>query len=84
MPFPRRSPTKGGPTRVEVPVKSMFVVLSVGAAVSVATAIFPAEAARACTPFAVLSTGVLLLAYWLVASDSTPASRDAATHKRAA
>jgi hypothetical protein len=69
---------------VEVPVKSMSVVLLVGAAVSVATAIVPAEAVRACTPFAVLSTGVLLLAYWVVASDRTPASHDAATDKRAA
>jgi hypothetical protein len=68
----------------EVPVKSMFVVLLVGAAVSVATAIFPAEAVRACTPFAVLSTGVLLLAYWVIACDATPALHDSATHKRAA
>jgi len=65
-------------------VKSMLVVLFVGAAVAVATAIFPAEAVRACTPFAVLSTGVLLLAYWVVASEPAPASRDSATHKRAA
>jgi hypothetical protein len=62
----------------------MLVVLFVGAAVAVATAISPAEAVRACTPFAVLSTGVLLLAYWVVASNPTPASHGSATHTRAA
>jgi hypothetical protein len=62
----------------------MLLVLLTGAAVSVATAILPAEAVRACTPFAVLSTGVLLLAYWVVASEATPASPHSAAHKRAA
>jgi hypothetical protein len=66
-------------------MKSMFVVLLVGAAVSVATAMFPAEAVRGWTPLAVLSTGILLLAYWIVASDPAPAaSHDSATRKHAA
>jgi hypothetical protein len=65
-------------------MKAMLMVLLVGAAVSVATALFPAEAVQAFTPFAVLSTGVLLVAYWAVWSDHTPAHIDAGAQKKAA
>jgi hypothetical protein len=52
-------------------MKAMLTVLCVGVAVSLATNLSSAEAIRACTPFAALSTGVLLLAYWVVAGDHT-------------
>jgi len=61
----------------------MLWVLFVGAAVSAATALSGAEAVQAYTPFAVLSTGVLLFAFWMVASDPTPA-RTRESHKKAA
>jgi hypothetical protein len=61
----------------------MFSVLFVGAAVSTATALAGAEAVQAYTPFTVLSTGVLLLAWWIVADDPTPA-RTRASRKKAA
>ena len=54
-------------------MKAMLTVLFVGATVSMATILSGAEAVQAYTPFAVLSTGVLLLAYWIVADDHTPA-----------
>lgn len=63
-------------------MKAMLTVLFVGVAVTVATILSPDESVQAFTPFAVLSTGVLLLAYWVVASDHTPAH--AGTHKKAA
>ena len=52
-------------------MKAMGVVSVVGSLISVATALVPIEAAQAFTPFAVLSTGVLLLAYGVVADDRT-------------
>jgi hypothetical protein len=52
-------------------MKAMLTVLCVGAAVSLATNLSSAEAVRAYTPFAALSTGVLLLAYWVIAADHT-------------
>ena len=64
-------------------MRAMLSVLFVGAAVSAATALAGAEAVQAYTPFTVLSTGVLLLAYWLAADDHTPA-RTHASRKKAA
>ena len=64
-------------------MKAMLTVLFVGATVSMATAVSAAEAVQASTPFAVMSTGVLLLAYWIVADDHTPA-RTRGTYKKAA
>jgi hypothetical protein len=64
-------------------MKTMLRVLFVGAAVSVATILSGAEAVQAFTPFTVLSTGVLLVAYWVVADDHTPA-RTRAAYKKAA
>jgi hypothetical protein len=64
-------------------MKAMRVVLVVGSAISAATALAPVEAVQAFTPFAVLSTGVLLLAYWLVADDQK-ADAHRSVYKRAA
>ena len=65
-------------------MKAMSAVFVIGSVISAATAIIPAEAVRAFTPFAVLSTGVLSLAYWLVAVDHTPARSDASVQARKA
>jgi len=64
-------------------MKAMVKVLISGFANSGATALFPAEAVQAFTPFAVLSTTVMLLAYWVVAGDHTPTRTDAVYRKAA-
>ena len=65
-------------------MKAMLTVLCVGVAVSLATNLSSAEAIRAYTPFAVLSTGVLLLAYWVVAADHTRPHAHTRPQKKAA
>jgi len=65
-------------------MKAMLTVLCVGVAVSLATNLSSAEAIRAYTPFAVLSTGVLLLAYWVVAADHTTSHAHTRPRKKAA
>lgn len=65
-------------------MKAMLTVLCVGVMVSLATNLSAAEAVRAFTPFAVLSTGVLLLAYWAVAADHTPLHASTGVLKKAA
>ena len=53
-------------------MKAMLWVGTVGSLVSLLTMAVGGEGVRAYAPFAVLSTGVLLLAFWAVASDHTP------------
>jgi len=65
-------------------MKAMLTVLFVGAAVAVALALSPAESVRAATPLVVLSTAVLLLAYWVIAGDQTPAHYNTGTYQKAA
>ena len=65
-------------------MKAMLTVLSVGVLISLATGLSSAEAIRAFTPFAVLSTGVMLLAYWAVADDHTPLHVHTREQKKAA
>ena len=65
-------------------MKAMLTVLCAGITVSLATGLAPAEAVRAYTPFAVLSTGVLLLAYWVVEADHTPSRADIGEYRKAA
>jgi hypothetical protein len=65
-------------------MKAMLTVLLIGVAVAVAMALSPAESVRANTPLVALATGVLLLAYWVIASDHAPAHHDAGTYKKAA
>jgi hypothetical protein len=65
-------------------MKAMFAVLCIGGAVAIVTGLSAAESVRAFTPFAVLSTGVLLLAYWVVAADRTPSHATTDVHKEAA
>ena len=50
-------------------MKAMRTVFVVGSLISASTALAPAEVVQAFTPFAALSTGVLLLAYWVVSGD---------------
>jgi hypothetical protein len=80
--YPVVSRSLGG-RRIEVHMRPMLTVLFVGGAVSVATALSGAEAVQAYTPFTVLSTGVLLVAYWIVADEHTPA-HSRGVHKKAA
>ena len=65
-------------------MKAMLTVLCVGVVVSLVTNLSAAEAIRAYTPFAALSTGVLLLAYWVVAADHTRPHEHAGRQKKAA
>jgi uncharacterized membrane protein YjfL (UPF0719 family) len=65
-------------------MKAMLTALCVGVVISAATTLSSADAIRAFTPFAALATGVLLLAYWAVAADSTPPHVHTAEHKKAA
>jgi hypothetical protein len=53
-------------------MNAMRWTLVIGAIVSALTFVVGGEAVRAFGPFAVLTTGVLLLAYWAVACDRTP------------
>jgi hypothetical protein len=68
----------------EVRMKGIAAVAFIGAATSAAAAMLPGGAGQAWGPFAVLSTGVLLLAAWVVARDDAPAARSTVNHKRAA
>ena len=66
-------------------MKGIVSVALIGGVTSVAAITLPGDAGQAWGPFAVLSTGVLLLAAWLVATDHTPASgRSAVSPKKAA
>jgi hypothetical protein len=66
-------------------MKGIVSVAVIGGVASLAAIMLPGDAGQAWGPFAVLSTGVLLLAAWLVATDYTPAShRSAASPKKAA
>ena len=66
-------------------MRGMLSVALIGGVTSVAAIMLPGDAGQAWGPFAVLSTGVLLLAAWIVATDETPAATaGAATDKRAA
>ena len=65
-------------------MKAMLTVLCVGVVVSLVTNLSSAEAIRAYTPFAALSTGVLLLAYWVVAADHTRPHARTGRQKKAA
>ena len=56
-------------------MKRIPSVAVIGGAVSVAANLLPADLGQAWGPFAVLSTGVLLLATWVVASDHTAPSQ---------
>jgi hypothetical protein len=65
-------------------MKSIVSVALIGGVISVAAALLPGDAGQAWGPFAALSTGVLLMSYWAVERDHTPASDRTATHKHAA
>ena len=65
-------------------MKAILTVLSVGVLISLTTNLSSAEAIRAFTPFAVLATCVLLVAYWAVADDHTPSHVNTREHKKAA
>lgn len=64
-------------------MKAMQAVFVVGSLISGAMALAPVEAVQAFTPFAVLSTGVLLLAYWVV-SDAQRAEEHYSAYRNAA
>ena len=68
----------------EVRMKGIAAVALIGAATSAAAALLPGDAGQAWGPFAVLSSGVLLLAAWVVARDDAPAAQGTVNHKRAA
>jgi len=68
----------------EVRMKGITAVAIIGTATSAAAAILPGDAGQAWGPFAVLSTGVLLLAAWVVARDDAAAARRTVNHKSAA
>ena len=69
----------------EVRMKGIAAVALIGAATSAVAAMLPGDAGQAWGPFAVLSTGVLLLAAWVVARDDARATRSTVNnHKRAA
>jgi hypothetical protein len=68
----------------EVRMKGITAVAIIGTATSAAAAILPGDAGQAWGPFAVLSTGVLLLAAWVVGRDDAAAARRTVNHKRAA
>ena len=65
-------------------MRSIITVLVIGAALTGATALAPSEAVKAFTPFVVLSTGLLVLAYSLVAAEKPPRATSDAYHRRAA
>ena len=65
-------------------MKSIITVLIVGAVLTGATAMAASEAVKAFTPFVALSTGLLMLAYSLVAAEKPPRARSDAYHRRAA
>jgi hypothetical protein len=83
MPFHLRLPTKDAAS-VEVLMKSIIIVLVVGAILTVATALAPSETLKACTPFVALTTGLLVLAYSLVAAEQPPRVKSDSYHRRAA
>jgi hypothetical protein len=55
-------------------MKGIVSVALIGGVTSVAASLLPGDAGQAWGPFAVLSTGVFLLAAWVVARDRTPAA----------
>jgi hypothetical protein len=66
-------------------MKGIVSVALIGGVASAAAIMLPGDAGQAWGPLAALSTGVLLLAAWIVAADDTPAaSAGAATRTRAA
>jgi hypothetical protein len=65
-------------------MKSIITVLIVGAILTGATALSAFEAVRAFTPFVVLATGLLVVAYSLVAAEKPPRVTSDAYHRRAA
>jgi hypothetical protein len=65
-------------------MKSIINVVVVGAALAGATALAPYEAVQAFTPFVALSTGLLVLAYSLVAAEKPPRAASDVYHRRAA
>jgi hypothetical protein len=66
-------------------MKGLPAVVLVGGVLSVVTALWPAESVFAWSPYAMLATGVLGLAAWVVASDHTwVAPAGSASHKKAA
>jgi hypothetical protein len=68
----------------EVRMKGISAVALIGGATSAAAVLLPGDAGQAWGPFAVLSTGVLLLAAWVIARDDAPATGRTVNHKRAA
>jgi hypothetical protein len=67
----------------EVRMKGITAVAIIGTATSAAAAILPGDAGQAWGPFAVLSTGVLLLAAWVVARGAAAAPPRPPHHKSA-
>jgi hypothetical protein len=65
-------------------MKAIISVGLIGGVISVAAALLPGDAGQAWGPLAALSTGVLLLSFWAVDSDHTPASHRTTTRGRAA
>lgn len=66
-------------------MKGIVSVALIGGVTSLAAIMLPGDAGQAWGPLAVLSTGVLLLAAWVVASDHTSAApAGSASHKKAA
>ena len=65
-------------------MKSIINVLIVGGGLTAAAALAPSEAVKAFTPFAVLSTGLLVVAYSLVAAEKPPRAKRDVYHRRAA
>lgn len=65
-------------------MKGIVSVALIGGVASTAAIMLPGDAGQAWGPLAVLSTGVLLLAAWLVASDHTAPAAHTAPHQRAA
>jgi len=65
-------------------MKSILNVVVIGAALTGATALAPYEALQAFTPFVALSTGLLVLAYSLVAAEQPPRATSDVYHRRAA
>lgn len=65
-------------------MKGIVSVVLIGGVASAAAIMLPGDAGQAWGPFALLSTGVLLLAAWLVASDDTHAAPGSVHHRRAA
>jgi hypothetical protein len=65
-------------------MRSIITVLIVGAVFTAATAMAASDAVKAFTPFVALSTGLLVLAYSLVAAEKPPRVRSDVYHRRAA